>query len=86
MFRNLIGTMTKGVVLGAIVVGAKKLYDKQNTHAMKEPLEPEVTTYDGSTATFRDDVHASSMDEVLYEEELIDDDIDYKETPSSTKP
>lgn len=89
MLKNLIGTMTKGVVLGAIVIGAKKLYDKQNAHAMKEPLEPqepEVTNYDGRTATFSD-VHESSIDTVLHEDDLIDDDdIDYKPGPASTKP
>jgi len=85
MLRNLIGTVTKGVVLGAIVVGAKKLYEKRNGHPMKEPLEPEVTTYNGKTATFSD-VHESSMDSVLHEGEVVDDDIDYKETPILTKP
>lgn len=85
MLRNLIGTVTKGAVLGAIMVGAKKLYEKRNAEPMKEPLEPEVTTYDGKTATFSD-VHESSIDTALYEDELVDDDVDYREPPILTKP
>lgn len=85
MLRNLIGTVTKGVVLGAIVVGAKKLYEKRHMEPMKEPLEPEVTTYDGKTATFSD-VHESSMDTVLQEDDLVDDDIDYREPPLPIRP
>ena len=85
MLRNLIGTVTKGVVLGAIVVGAKKLYEKRHTEPMKEPLERQVTNYDGKTATFSD-VHESSMETVLQEDDLVDDDVDYREPPILTRP
>lgn len=85
MLGNLIGTVAKGVVLGAIVVGAKKLYEKSNASPMKEPLEPEVTNYDGNTGTFTD-VQASSADTVLYEDDVLDDDIDYDKTSGVYKP
>lgn len=84
MLGNLIGAVTKGVVLGAVVYGAKKLYDKRTYTPMKEPLVPSTTSYDSS------DRHASSgsttMNSNLQEDDLIDEDMKYQESSVLTKP
>ncbi len=50
MLRNMIGTMAKGAMLGVIVIGAKKLWERQHVQPMKEPLAG--TSYNGTAAAF----------------------------------
>lgn len=51
MLRNLIGTAVKGAMLGAAVIGAKKLWERRHAQPMKEPLLP-GTRYNGTSAAF----------------------------------
>ena len=80
MLRNMIGTMAKGAMLGVIVIGAKKLWERQHVQPMKEPLVGSNDT----AATFAD-TPALTMETAAFEAETIVD-IDHEESPALTKP
>lgn len=83
MLRGLIGTVVRGAMLGAVVIGAKKLWERQHTRPMKEPLKP-GTSYNGTAASFAG-TPAFGM-ETTPDEVRPAVDIDRKESPALTRP
>lgn len=51
MLRSLIGTVAKGAALGIVVIGARKLWERQRIRPMKEPLISD-TSYNGTATAF----------------------------------
>ena len=82
MLRNMIGTMAKGAMLGVIVIGAKKLWERQHVQPMKEPL---VGRHYNDTATTCADTPALTVETASLDAETIID-IDHEESPALTKP
>ena len=82
MLRNMIGTMAKGAMLGVIVIGAKKLWERQHVQPMKEPLVG--SNYNDTATTFADTPALTVETATLDAETIID--IDHEESPALTKP
>ena len=84
MLRSLIGTVAKGAALGVVVIGARKLWERQRNRPMKEPLAS-GDSYNGTAAAFTG-TPALRLPATPGEETQPAADVDRQESPALTRP